>query len=173
MFTICIPVYIQNNANTNTTLLDPYPFPVQFLKGCLGTLRAHAPDNIALGSCIFFYCVSACLVYKSSNPEEELFMKKCVGLLGECLDTDWCAVKDYNMMLCHFALGKCQQRLERHTDAIHHFTEAKKLVDEQDEVISYIYFRRAWSYKVIICIIIYIMPLQYNKIVSKNNIILF
>jgi hypothetical protein len=121
---------------------------LQLLKGCLGALRQYVPDNIALGSCIFFYCVSASLVYKSSHPEEELFMKKCVDLLGECLDTDWCKVNDHNMVLCNFALGKCQQRLERHTEAIHFFTEAKKMLDEKDEIVSYIYFRRAWSYKV-------------------------
>ena len=75
-------------------------------------------------------------------------MQKCVDMLGECLDTDWCRVKDYNMMLCHFALGKCHQRLERHSAALEHFTEAKSLLEDQDAVLAYIYFRRAWSYKV-------------------------
>ena len=75
-------------------------------------------------------------------------MKQCVDLLGECLDSDWCRVKDHNTMLCNFALGKCQQRLECHADAIYQFTEAMKLVDEKQADMPYIYFRRAWSYKV-------------------------
>lgn len=118
------------------------------LKNCLGSLRDFVPDDIALGSCIFFYCVSASLVYKSSNPDEEAFMKKCVKLLGECLHTDWCGMKDYNTMLCNFALGKCLQRLENHTQAINHFTAALKLISSDNEIISYVHFRRAWSYKV-------------------------
>mmetsp|Transcript_7616 Transcript_7616/g.12820 ORF Transcript_7616/g.12820 Transcript_7616/m.12820 type:complete len:654 (+) Transcript_7616:383-2344(+) len=128
-------------------MLKQFADSMKVLKSCLGPLRANVPDNIALGSCIFFYCISASLVYKNSNPEEDFYMKKCVKLLGECLDTDWCCVKDYNTMLCHFALGKCLQRLENHTQAIMHFTAAMKMVAETDEVISYLYFRRAWSYK--------------------------
>jgi hypothetical protein len=118
------------------------------LETCLGSLRASVPDNIAHGACMFFYCVSASLVYKNSSPGEKTHMTKCVDMLGDCLQTDWCKVKDHNLMLCSFALGKCEQRLEHHPEAIFHFSEAMKVLGGQDEVISYIYFRRAWSYKV-------------------------
>ena len=133
----------------------------QCLKDCLGALRDHVPDNVALGSCIFFYCISAGIVYKSPNPDEELFMKKCVNLLGQCLETDWCKRQDVNMMLCHFSLGKCHQRLEQHNEAIYHFTEAGKISGGKNEITAYVYFRRAWSYKVRLCNILAILDFTY------------
>lgn len=129
-------------------MLQDYGKSMKFLKSCLGKLRSSVPDDVSLGSCIYFFCVSACLTYKSNHPEEESILRRCVELLNECLDTDWCKVKTHNAMLCTFALGKCYQRLECHEEAAKGFTEALSYAPgDKEEVASYILFRRAWSYK--------------------------
>ena len=51
-------------------------------------------------------------------------------------------------MLCYFAIAKIFQRKGNHIVALEYFSKSLEVLPENDEK-AFIYFRRAWSHKVI------------------------
>ena len=55
--------------------------------------------------------------------------------------------REHNRMLCYFAIAKIHQRNREHLLALEYFTKSLDVLP-MDQDRAFIYFRRAWSYKV-------------------------
>lgn len=94
------------------------------------------PDDFAKGQCVFYLGMTS---FKLGKYEE------AITIYQEAIQSAWGRVVK-NKMIALFAQGKVYQCLIRHQEAIDVFSTCLAL-DNTSKVCSYVYFRRAWSYK--------------------------
>ena len=128
----------------------------------IDNLRQYAPDDETLGICYYFKGISLsylhCLDDSFISFENALHSSFCKILTEDDkiqnkinYPNNYHEIeynKLHNRMLCYFSIAKIFQRKSNHLLAVEYFTRS---LDElpNHEGRAFIYFRRAWSYKVV------------------------
>lgn len=99
--------------------------------------RALCPDNFTFGCCMYFLGNAQRRINKLDNA---------VIHLKIALDTHW-SIVERNKFLGIFTMGKAEQMLGNHMEAVKLFTLALEIEREDSNENAYVYFRRAWCYK--------------------------
>ena len=150
------------------------------------TLRQYAPDEGSLGVCYFFKGISLsylhCLDESFVSFEEALNSSFAMMLTEEEKLQNKLNYPDnyyhieynrnHNRMLCYFAIAKIFQRKGNHLIAIEYFSKSLEVLPENDER-AFIYFRRAWSYKVIKRFYLFIVLIFFIFILPTFLIFMF
>ena len=99
-------------------------------------MRKFIPDDVSLGTQLFFLAQTQ---IQSKQPDAARHS------LQECAGTHW-TDKKHNAYMLSFSLAKVLQSQGLHEEAIAAFNKAVDLYPDN----SHAFFRRAWSYKVVV-----------------------
>jgi tetratricopeptide (TPR) repeat protein len=116
------------------------------------------PDDFAKGQCIFYLGMAS---FKLGKYEE------AINIYQEAIQSAWGRVVN-NKMMALFAKGKAYQCVIRHSDAIETFSTCLGL-DNKSPICSFVYFRRAWSYKKLGRLDESCADFEYAKRLNPNN----
>ncbi len=116
------------------------------------------PDDFARGQCIFYLGMTS---FKLGKYEE------AINIYEEAIQSAWGRVVK-NKMIALFAKGKAYQCIIRHPEAIETFSACLGL-DSKSSICSFVYFRRAWSYKKLGQLDESCADFEYAKRLNPNN----
>ena len=168
----------EHSPNNPTRPGSPENIPGNVLVSTIGTnesryegLRKYAVSEFDLGACSFFKGIALSHLNKlndsmesitvalnspfaaekeTETEEGELSIEKIEKIIPVNEDNEQTKLEylqEHNRMLCYFAIAKIYQRNKEHVLAVQFFTKALAVLP-MDSDRAFLYFRRAWSYKV-------------------------